>query len=130
MSGDELAALRFERDQYAAAIRHLIATIRYTAHVWSTTLPETVRTASVVAALNCLLTPAPLPDDLRDDLWQQIVGAYYVRFESDGHPEDARAAADLAMAIVGPELAALRARLAEAEERAHRAEGSTPKEAP
>lgn len=93
-----------ERDQYASAIRHLLQTVRHTAYVWSQTLPETVRTADVVKALSGLCSHVPVRDDLRDDLWQRIVGAYYVRFENDGHPEDSKAAADEAMAIVQPEL--------------------------
>lgn len=92
-----------ERDQYASAIRQLILQVKQTAYVWSQTLPETIPTAEVVKALG-LLAPRPLPEGLRDDLWQRIVGAYYLRFENDGHPEDSKAAADEAMAVVRPEL--------------------------
>ncbi|WP_330479937.1 hypothetical protein OG301_39030 (plasmid) [Streptomyces platensis] len=99
--------LEQERDQYASAIRHLIWRIKQTACIWSQTLPETVRTEEVVKALGAF-APMPLPEGLRDDLWQRIVGAYYVRFENDGHPEDSEAAADEAMAIVQPELDRLR----------------------
>lgn len=96
-----------ERDQYASAIRHLIRRIKHTGYVWSQTLPETIRTDEVVKALGSF-APLPLPEGLRDDLWQRIVGAYYVRFENDGHPEDAEAAADEAMSVVQPELERLR----------------------
>lgn len=98
-----LAAVLHERDQYASAIRQLIVQIRQTAYVWSQTMPDTIQTADVVKALG-LRAPVPLPENLRDDLWQRIVAAYYLRFENDGHPEDSRAAADEAMAIVKPEL--------------------------
>jgi hypothetical protein len=111
LTDDQLDALRFERDQYAAAIRHLLQTVRHTAYVWGQTLPETIRTADVVQALSGIASHAPVRDDLRNDLWQRIVGAYYVRFENDGHPEDSKIAADEAMAIVQPELDALNARL-------------------
>lgn len=100
----EQRTLAFERSMYAAAIRQLILQVRQTAHVWATTQPELIRTADVARALHFLCSPVPLPEDLRDDLWQRIVGAYYVRFENDSHPEDAEAAADEAMAIVQPEL--------------------------
>lgn len=98
-----VACILDERDQYASAIRQLILQVKQTAYVWSQTLPETIPTAEVVKALG-LLAPRPLPEGLRDDLWQRIVGAYYVRFENDGHPEDSKAAADEAMAVVCPEL--------------------------
>lgn len=100
---DKYTDCAIERDQYASAIRHLIQTVRHTAYVWSQTLPERVPTADVVRALGGLCS-TPVRDDLRNDLWQRIVGAYYVRFENDGHPEDSKAAADEAMAIVQPEL--------------------------
>ncbi|MFB4424838.1 hypothetical protein C5F59_027630 [Streptomyces sp. QL37] len=96
--------LTAERDQYAAAIKQLILQVKWTAHIWATTLPDTIPTADVTRALSFLCSPVPLPDDLRDDLWQQISAAYYVRFENDGHPEDATAAADVAMSVVRPEL--------------------------
>lgn len=102
--GTELADLREERDQYASAIRHLCQTVRHTAYVWSQTLPETIRTEEVVTALSGLCSHVPVRDHLRDDLWQRIVGAYYARFESEGHPEDSKAAADEAMTVVRPEL--------------------------
>lgn len=105
----EQRTLTYERSMYAAAIRQLILQVRQTAYVWSTTLPETIPTAEVAKALSFLCSPVPLPEDLRDDLWQQIAGAYYVRFENDGHPEDAQAAADIARNIVQPELEDLRA---------------------
>lgn len=98
-----------ERDQYASAIRQLILQVKQTAHHWATTLPDTIRTADVTTALMGLCSPVPLPEGLRDDMWQRIVAAYYLRFENDGHPEDARAAADEAMAIVQPELDRLEA---------------------
>lgn len=111
-SDDEIAALRFERDQYAAAIRHIVHAIRWTAYHWSQAQPETLRRDDVIRALGEFAGQLrPLPEELRDDLWQRTVGAYYVRFENDGHPEDARAAADLAVQQVRPELDALRARL-------------------
>jgi hypothetical protein len=107
----QLGALYFERDQYASAIRHLLWRVRHTAYIWSQTLPDTIRTADVVEALSGIASHVPVRDDLRNDLWQRIVGAYYVRFENDGHPEDSHAAADEAMALVQPELDALNARL-------------------
>lgn len=110
---EELRRLAFERAQYAAAIRQLIFQVKQTAYVWSQTLPDMIPTAEVVKALG-LFGPRPLPEGLRDDLWQRIVGAYYLRFENDGHPEDAQAAADEAMAIVQPELDRLRAELEQA----------------
>ncbi|MBD3004730.1 hypothetical protein [Streptomyces sp. 5-10] len=109
-----IANLEHERDQYASAIRQLILQVKQTAYVWSQTLPETIPTAEVVKALS-LLAPRPLPEGLRDDLWQRIVGAYYLRFENDGHPEDSEAAADEAMAIVQPELNRLSTRAETAE---------------
>jgi hypothetical protein len=111
LTDDQLDALHFERDQYASAIRHLLWSVRQTAYVWSQTLPDTVRAADVVEALSGIASHVPVRDDLRNDLWQRIVGAYYVRFENDGHPEDSRAAADEAMSLVQPELDALHARL-------------------
>lgn len=111
---DRSERLRGERDMYASAIRQLILQVRQTAHVWSTTLPDTIRTADVAQALYSLCSPKPLPEGLRDDLWQRIVAAYYLRFENDGHPEDAKAAADEAMAIVQPELDCLRDELEQA----------------
>jgi hypothetical protein len=112
--GEEADRLRGERDMYASAIRQLIIQIKQTAYVWSQTMPDTLPTAEVVRALG-LLAPRPLPAGLRDDLWQRIVAAYYLRFENDGHPEDAQAAADEAMAIVQPELDRLRAELEQAQ---------------
>ncbi|WP_093803975.1 hypothetical protein [Streptomyces sp. Wb2n-11] len=108
---DEQHRLAFERAQYAAAIRQLIRQVKQTAHAWLVNLPDTIRTADVAQALGTLCSPKPLPEDLRDDLWQRIVGAYYLRFENDGHPEDSQAAADEAMAIVQPELDRLRTKL-------------------
>lgn len=96
--------LRTERDQYAAAIRQLILQVKQTAYVWSQTMPETLRTADVTKALGGLCSPLPLPEGLRDDLWQRIAGAYYLRFENDGHPEDSKAAADMAVSLVQSEL--------------------------
>ena len=93
-----------QRDQYASAIRELIVQVKHTAYVWATTLPDTIPTAEVTRALSFLCSPIPLPENLRDDTWQRIVGAYYLRFENDGHPEDATVAADLAMAIIRSEL--------------------------
>lgn len=111
-----------ERDQYASAIRQLILQIKQTAYVWSQTLPETIPTAEVVKALG-LLAPRSLPEGLRDDLWQRIVGAYYLRFENDGHPEDSKAAADEAMAIVQPELERRDAEIADLRARLHLVDG-------
>ena len=105
--------LEAERDQYAAAIRQLILQVKQTSHIWATTLPDTILTADVTRALHFLCSPVPLPDDLRDDLWQRISAAYYVRFENDGHPEDATAAADVAITVVRPELEQLEQRVAE-----------------
>lgn len=105
ITDDQLDRLHRERDQYAAAIRHVIDTVRRTAYHWHTTLPETVPSADVTKALNDFARQAPaVPEGLRDDLWQKIVGAYYVVFENDGHPEDSTAAADAAMRVVQPEL--------------------------
>jgi len=95
-----------ERDQYAAAARHLAFRIRHTAYVWATTLPDTIRTAEVVQALNGIASHVPDRPELRDDLWMRIAGAYEARFENDGHPEDARHAADEAMSVIQPVLAA------------------------
>lgn len=117
---EQQQTLAFERSMYAAAIRQLILQVKQTAHVWVTTQPETIRTADVANALHFLCSPVPLPEDLRDDLWQRIAGAYYVRFQNDGHPEDAQAAADVAMAIVQPELERLRAELEQARNEAGR----------
>ena len=105
--------LQAERDQYAAAIKQLILQVKWTAHIWATTLPDTISTEDVTRALSFLCSPDPLPDDLRDDLWQRISAAYYVRFENDGHPEDATAAADIAVSVVRPRLEALEQRVAE-----------------
>lgn len=105
---DQRPTLAFERSMYAAAIQQLILQIRKTAYVWSQTLPDTISTTEVTQALSILCSPKPLPEDLRDDLWQRIVAAYYLRFENDGHSEDAKAAADEAMTIVQPELDRLR----------------------
>ncbi|MFJ4837143.1 hypothetical protein [Streptomyces sp. NPDC088746] len=105
--------LTAERDQYAAAIKQLIVQVKWTAHIWATTLADTLPTDEVTRALSFLCSPVPLPDDLRDDLWQRISAAYYVRFENDGHPEDATAAADVAMSVVRPELEQLAQRIAE-----------------
>lgn len=96
--------LAFERNQYAAAIRHLLHQVRATACHWVTTLPETIRTADVYSALMGIASHVPVRDELRNDLWQRIVGAYYVRFQNDGHPEDSKAAADEAMTVVQPEI--------------------------
>jgi hypothetical protein len=111
-----LAPVLNERDQYASAIRQLIVQVKQTAYVWSQTLPETIPTAEVVKALG-LLAPRPLPEGLRDDMWQRIVAAYYLRFENDGHPEDSKAAADEAMALVKPELDRRDAEIARLRER-------------
>lgn len=105
--------LQAERDQYAAAIKQLILQVKWTAHIWATTLPDTIVTADVTRALSFLCSPVPLPDDLRDDLWQRISAAYYVRFENDGHPEDSTAAADVALTVIRPELEQLEQRVAE-----------------
>lgn len=117
---DEQHTLAFERAMYAAAIRQLIRQVKQTAHAWLVNLPDTIRTADVAQALGSLCSPKPLPEDLRDDLWQRIVAAYYLRFENDGHPEDSKAAADEAMAIVQPELDRLRAELEQARQEAAR----------
>jgi hypothetical protein len=98
--------LETERDQYAAAARHLAFRIRHVACTWAQTLPETVRTAEVVSALLGIASHVPDRPELRDDLWIQIAGAYEARFENDGHPEDAQAAADEAMSVIQPVLAA------------------------
>ncbi|MFC8862682.1 hypothetical protein [[Kitasatospora] papulosa] len=105
--------LQAERDQYAAAIKQLILQVKWTAHIWATTLPDTISTEDVTRALHFLCSPVPLPDDLRDDLWQRISAAYYVRFENDGHPEDATAAADIAVSVVRPDLEQLEQRVTE-----------------
>lgn len=101
--------LRTERDQYAAAARHLAFRIRQVACTWAQTLPETVRTADVVSVLLGIASHVPDRPELRDDLWMRIAGAYEARFENDGHPEDARHAADEAMSVVQPVLDELRA---------------------
>lgn len=101
--------LAIERDQYRAASRHLALRIRQTAHAWITQLPDTIRTAAAVDALLSIASHVPDQPELRDDLWQRIAGAYEARFENDGHPEDARAAADEAMSVVQPEMDELRA---------------------
>lgn len=106
-----------ERDQYAAAARHLAFRIRHTAYIWATTLPETIRTEDVVKALNGIASHVPDRPELRDDLWMRIAGAYEARFENDGHPEDAHAAADEAMSVVQPVLDELRATQEAAEKR-------------
>lgn len=106
-----------ERDQYQAAARHLAYRIRHTAYVWSTTLPETIRTAEVVQALNGIASHVPDRPELRDDLWMRIAGAYEARFENDGHPEDARHAADEAMSVVQPVVDDLQAAREAAEKR-------------
>ncbi|TXS50150.1 hypothetical protein [Streptomyces sp. t39] len=106
-------ALKAERDQYAAAIREQITQMKHTAYVWSQTLPDMISTAEVVQALGAF-SPRPLPENLRDDLWQRIAGAYYLRFENDGHSEDSTAAADEALNIIKPELDRLRAELDQA----------------
>jgi hypothetical protein len=98
-----------ERDQHAAASRHLARRIREVAGAWATQLPETVRTAAVVEVLMGIASHVPDRPHLRDDLWMRIVGACEARFENDGHPEDARAAADEAMSVVQPVLDELRA---------------------
>lgn len=98
-----------ERDQYAAAARHLALRIREVACTWSRTLPEMVRTADVVSVLLGISSHVPDRPELRDDLWMRIAGAYEARFANDGHPEDARHAADEAMSVVQPVLAELRA---------------------
>lgn len=103
--------LEAERDQYAAAARHMRHTVRHTAYVWSTTLPEMIRTADAAQALMRFASEGVDRPGLRDDLWQRIVGAYYVRFENDGHPEDSEAAADEAMALVQPEIDRLQRRV-------------------
>lgn len=103
LTSDALDQLYAERDQYAAAIRELIVQVKKTAYLWSQQFPDTMPTSEVVAALG-LLAPRPLPAGLRDDMWQRIAAAYYLRFENDGHPEDSTAAADEAMAIVQPVL--------------------------
>lgn len=95
-----------ERDQYQAAARHFAFRIRHTAYVWATTLPETIRTEDVVKALNGIASHVPDRPELRDDLWIRIAGAYEARFENDSHPEDAHAAADEAMTVIQPVLAA------------------------
>ncbi|MCX4911851.1 hypothetical protein [Streptomyces sp. NBC_00878] len=97
-----------ERDQYAAASRHLAYRIRHTAYIWATTLPETIRTADVVEALSGMASHVPDRPELRDDLWMRIAGAYEARFENDGHPEDARHAADEAMSVVQPVITELK----------------------
>lgn len=112
---EALAAARTERDQYAAAARHIALRLRQTAHHWATTLPDTVSTEQVVKALWNIAGPVPDRVELRDDLWIRIAGAYEARFENDGHPEDARAAADEAMSVVQPELDTLRTELGQAE---------------
>jgi len=109
--------IRTERDQYAAASRHLAFRIRQVACFWSQTLPETVRTAEVVSALLGIASHVPDRPELRDDLWMRIAGAYEARFENDGHPEDAQAAADEAMSVVQPVLNELRAAREAAEKR-------------
>lgn len=48
-----------------------------------------------------------------DDLTQRLAAAYHLRFENDGHPEDSRIAAEVAMTILGPELDRLRQEKAE-----------------
>jgi len=106
---DQQSALETERDQYAAAARHLAFRIRHTAYVWATTLPETIRTAEVVQVLNGIASHIPDRPELRDDLWMRIAGAYEARFENDGHPEDARHAADEAMSVIQPVLDELKA---------------------
>ncbi|MFF1298188.1 MULTISPECIES: hypothetical protein [unclassified Streptomyces] len=95
-----------ERDQYFAAARHLARRITEVACIWHRDLPETVRTADVVSVLLGIASHVPDRPELRDDLWMRIAGAYEARFENDGHPEDARAAADEAMSVVQPVLAA------------------------
>jgi hypothetical protein len=110
-----LIMARDERDQYAAAARHLARRIREVAHAWITTLPETIRTAAVVDVLLGIASHVPDRPYLRDDLWQRIVDAYEARFESTGHPEDARHAADEAMSVVQPVIAELRAELEKAQ---------------
>jgi hypothetical protein len=112
-----LTAMQTERDQYAAASRHLAWRIRQTAYIWATTLPDTIRTAEVVKALNGIASHVPDRPELRDDLWMRIAGAYEARFENDGHPEDARAAADEAMSVVQPVVFELRDRAEAAEKR-------------
>ena len=104
-----LTGAQTERDQYRAASRHFAWRIRQTAYVWTTTLPETIRTAEVVDALNGIASHVPDRPHLRDDLWMRIAGAYEARFENDGHPEDARHAADEAMSVVQPVVDELRA---------------------
>jgi hypothetical protein len=103
-----VAGLETERDQYLSASRHLALRIREVACTWVRTQPETLRTADVYSALMGIASHVPDRPNLRDDLWQRIVGAYESRFENDGHPEDARAAADEAMSVVRPELDALK----------------------
>ena len=105
-----IAELEHERDQYAYAIRQLILQVKTTAYAWVTTMPDSISTAGVAHALDDLCSPVVTREGLRgggrlrDDLWSAIVGAYYLRFQNDGHPEDSEAAADEAMAIVQPEL--------------------------
>lgn len=113
----ETTALETERDQYRSASRHFAFRIRHTAHVWATTLPETIPTAEVVSALSGIASHFPDRPHLRDDLWMRIAGAYEARFEHDGHPEDARHAADEAMEVVKPVVDELRAGLEAAENR-------------
>jgi len=98
--------LETERDQYAAAARHLAFQIRHVACTWARTLPETVRTDEVVQALLGIASHVPDRPELRDDLWMRIADAYEARFENDAHPVDARAAADEAMLVIQPVVAA------------------------
>jgi hypothetical protein len=106
-----------ERDQYQAAARHFAFRLRHTAYVWATTLPEMIRTTEVVEALNGMASHFPDRPHLRDDLWMRIAGAYEARFENDGHPEDARHAADEAMEVVQPVIDELKAAREAAENR-------------
>jgi hypothetical protein len=109
LARSELDQRAVERDQYRAASRHLALRIRQMAHAWATQLPETIRTAAAVEALMGIAAHVPDRPELRDDLWMRIAGAYEARFEDDGHPEDARRAADEAMSVVQPVLDELRA---------------------
>lgn len=114
---EQTTALETERDQYRSAARHFAFRIRHTAHVWATTLPETIPTAEVVSALSGIASHFTDRPHLRDDLWMRIAGAYEARFETDGHPEDARHAADEAMEAVKPVVDELRATREAAEKR-------------
>lgn len=104
----ETARVQAERDQYHAAARHLALRVREAACAWATQGGE-VDTDAVYTVLMGIASHVPDRPELRDDLWQRIAGAYEARFENDGHPEDARHAADEAMSVVQPEMDALRA---------------------